>query len=308
MRENCVLVDFNNLCFRTLFTKDVGLNQAPTPDWNIWRYMVFDAIYKLIQKFDNVIEVVLAVDDVTSWRRSYFPRYKESRKKKREKQEEINWEEVFANLVGYAKDLKHHMPFKVLKIKSSEADDIIGTIAISIELDCIISSNDEDYLQLYSDRVKIWNPSKKEFVVCEDPERFLIQKCLTGQSKDDIFNVITPNDWGKTEQTQGKRKPGLGIKTAEKILAEGYLEWLESKGEYKKFDTVVSPKQNFKRNMVLIDFRKIPNTIKDRILDAYYDYSFPPPKNIKPFFHKYKMRGYLDEYHKTESRLVDLYV
>jgi hypothetical protein len=128
-------------------------------------------------------------------------------------------------------------------------------------------------------------------------ELFLTTKFLTGQSKDDIFNVKTPNNWGKTPETQGKRKPGLGAKTAEKIILEGVDKWLEDN----------NLEGNFKRNKVLIDFRLIPNTIKDRVLDAYYDYNFPPPKNIYPFFKKYGMRGFIEDFDYVESRLVKLY-
>jgi len=265
--SNCVLIDFNNLCYRLLFIKDVGVNTpGAVPDFTLWRFMILDAIYQLMLKFD-VTELVLAVDDKNSWRKSYFPRYKESRKKKRDVQENVNWEMIFGLMKNYQDELKHYFPFKVLKVKSAEADDIIGVISLYSEnKDIIISSNDEDFLQLCSDRVKVWNPSKKEFSVCEDTERFLISKCLTGQAKDDIFNVLTPNDWGETEGTLGMRKPGLGPATAEKILKEDVSEWLR-KNKKNKFDVVINPEENFKRNQVLIDFKRIPNTIVDRILN-----------------------------------------
>ena len=56
------------------------------------------------------------------------------------------------------------MPFKVLRIRSTEADDIIGELALGLDHSCIIVSNDEDYTQLVSNRVKVWNPSKRKFL------------------------------------------------------------------------------------------------------------------------------------------------
>lgn len=303
--------DYNNLCFRMLFIKDVMIN-TKSPNYALWRYKVFEGIFSLVKQFSSVDEVVIAVDDKNSWRKSYFPRYKESRKKKRDKQDDIDWNNVFKEIDNFRKELKHYMPFKVLKIRSAEADDIIAVLVkYAIEntkKDCIISSNDEDYKQLCSKRVKLWNPMKREYVKCDNPEVFLITKILTGQSKDDIFNVITPSNWGQTEGTEGKRKPGFGIKSAEKVLNEGYEKWLENHLNEKKFDIEgISYKENFKRNSVLIDFNRIPKIITSRVVEEYLNYNFPPPSNMYQFFKKYNMRGFLDEFSKVENVLIKMY-
>lgn len=306
MSGKTVLVDYNNLCYRLLFTRDVGVNvPGAVPNFTLWRFMVLDAIYQLMLKFEPS-EVVLAVDNKNTWRKSYFPRYKESRKKRRDKDDGLNWELIFGMIEKFQKELKHHFPFKIMKIRSAEADDVIAVIAMDGDKDSIISSNDEDFLQLCSARVQIWNPSKHEIMTVEDTDKFLVGKCLMGQSKDDIFNVLTPNDWGMTEQTEGKRKPGLGPATVEKILAEGVDRWL-SRNKKKKFDVEIDPEKNYKRNEILIDFRKIPKVIRDRVLDAYYDYSFPPPSNMYPFLKKHKMRGFIEEYPKFERYMMKLY-
>lgn len=306
MSGKTVLIDYNNLCYRLLFTRDVGVNvPGAVPNFTLWRFMVLDAIYQLMLRFEPS-EVVLAVDNKNTWRKSYFPRYKESRKKKRDKDDGINWELIFGIMEKYQKELRHHFPFKVLKIRSAEADDIIAVIAMDGERDSIVSSNDEDFLQLCSARTQIWNPSKQKIMEVDDPKKFLTMKCLTGQPKDDIFNVLTPDDWGITPQTEGKRKPGLGAVGAEKILNEGLENWL-SKNKKEKFDVVVDAEKNFKRNQILIDFAKIPNTIRDRVLKAYYEYNFPPPQNMYPFLKKYKMRGFVQEYPKFERYMMKLY-
>jgi 5'-3' exonuclease len=293
--KTCVLVDLNNLMFRTLFSKDVNI-RSPYANLSLWRYLVYDSIYASLKHIPDVGEIVLAVDDKTSWRKSYFSRYKESRKEKREKTG-INWDTLFATINAYISDLKHHMPFKVIRCRSAEADDVIGVICMSISNPCVISSNDEDYLQLVSDTVKVWNPSKREYMKCDDTEEFLKMLCLMGQAKDDIFNVLTPNNWGQTPETKDKRKPGLGDVKAKKILKEGLETWLE------KNDL----KEHFKRNQILIDFRKIPNVIGNRIMDAYDNYNFPPPGNMFGFFKKYQMRGFIEDFNKVERDLLRLY-
>jgi 5'-3' exonuclease len=292
-----LIVDFNNLLFRTLFTKDVGI-RTEMPSWALWRYLVFDSIYEQLGHL-RPWECVLAVDDKNSWRKTYWNRYKESRKAKRERQKiPCGWDHIFNEINSYLKDLKHHMPFRVMKVRGAEADDIIAVLAKDLthsdeELTVVVSSNDEDYLQLVAPRIKIWNPSKKEYVKHEkSPARFLLEKILMGQPKDDIFNVKTPSDW-----PIGKRKPGLGKVTAEKLIGDNLKRWL-IENNYE---------ENFKRNRVLIDFNYIPQTIQSRIIQTYDRYSFPPPRNIMPFFKKHSMRSYQENYHEAEQRLMDLY-
>lgn len=303
--------DYNNLCFRMLFIKDVMINSS-SPNYALWRYRVFEGIFSLIQRFNSVNEVLVAVDDKNSWRKSFFPRYKESRKKKRDKQDDIDWNIVFKEMDNLRKDLRHYMPFKVIKIRSAEADDIIAIVSKYVvdnnNKDCIVVSNDEDYKQLCSKKIKIWNPMKKEYISCNNPELFVITKSLTGQSKDDIFNVITPNNWGQTEGTKGKRKPGFGPKAAEKVLNEGYEDWLKKHTSEKKLDIKdIDYDSNFKRNRMLIDFNLIPKVIKSRIIEEYLNYNFPPPSNMYDFFKKYNMRGFLDEFSKVENVLMKMY-
>ena len=295
LRDCVLLVDFNNLMFRMLFIKDVGIKYE-YPNFALWRYKVYDSVYQSIKYVGDVSEVILAVDDKASWRRSYFPRYKESRKKKREKSD-VNWGKTFNIMNRFLADLRHHMPFKILKFRHTEADDIIGVLSLNLKKECIITSNDEDYLQLCSDRIKVFNPSKNEYMTCNDTKRFLVSKCLMGQPKDDIFNVKTPNDWGLTPETKGKRKPGLGEKTVNKIISKGYKEWL--KENYLE--------ENFHRNKVLIDFNMIPKTIEKRIMEGYKNYSFPPPENMYSFFKIHQMRDYVKNYHSIEPNLMRLY-
>jgi hypothetical protein len=290
MNKNVILVDFNNLAVRHYLSSAVA-GYTPAPDLPLWRYTTFDSIFKSILKIGNVKEVVLAVDDNISWRKSYFSRYKESRKKNRDKTD-INWPLLYSEMHKLSTDIKENLPFKVIRIKNAEADDVIGVIALEGGNYYVVISNDEDYLQLYSKYVRIWNPKDKKFKVCNDTERFIVEKCLMGQSKDDIFNVKTPSDW-----PEGKRKPGFGPKMTEKVMEKGYENWLRENGlEY-----------NFNRNRVLMDFKKIPKTISSRIKKEYYEYEYPNPDEIYKFFSRNKFRSYLDEFTKIENILLQLY-
>jgi hypothetical protein len=190
------------------------------------------------------------------------------------------------------------MPFRVIKVRSAEADDIIAVLASDLtyhdkDIQCVIASNDEDYLQLSTPNIKIWNPSKRKYVFpVKSKSRFLLEKILMGQAKDDIFNVRTPDDW-----PVGKRKLAMGKVMTKKVLDGNLIKWLRENNY----------EEHFKRNRTLIDFNKIPKTIQNRILETYDRYSFPPPRNILPFFKKHSMRSYQENYHQTEERLMNLY-
>ena len=237
MKNVTILFDFNNLVFRNFFIKDVNSNTS-NPDYMLWRYNVYNSIYQSLWKIKNVKEVVIAIDDRNSWRKSYFSRYKESRKKNRDKKTDVNWPAFFDEIKKLTADLKHYMPFKIIKIRSAEADDVIGVICKNARNDCVVISNDEDYKQLCSKNIFIYDPSKKDYMICSDPQKFILEKTFTGQAKDDIFNIITPDDWGKTKETEGKRKPGFGPVAFQKVLDAGWKEWLEKKHINKTYGEV----------------------------------------------------------------------
>jgi len=304
-KDVTMLFDFNNLIFRNFFTKDVGA-YTEKPDYMLWRYQVYNSIYQSLWKVKIVKEIVLAVDDKNSWRKSYFPRYKESRKKQRDKTD-VNWQELYNQINKLVADIKHYMPFKVIKIRSAEADDVIAVICKYVKNKCVIISNDEDYKQLNSNRVKIYHPTKKKYLVNIDPQKFILEKIMIGQKKDDIFNIITPDDWGKTKETEGKRKPGFGPAAFNKVLDNGtVIDWLRKTYKNKLYGKVDLEK-NFKRNQILIDFNYIPKTISNRILESYENSTFPPPSNIYQFFKKYNMRGFLEDFTQVENKLLQLY-
>jgi 5'-3' exonuclease len=284
-----LLIDFNNLAVRNYCTKEIEFD-TESPNIFLWKYLVVESIYKMLFK-EDITEVILAVDDKRSWRKIYWERYKESRKGKRDTSK-INWDIFHAEYRKFSDEIKRYLPFKILLIENAEADDVIGVLARKDDRQYIVVSNDEDYLQLISENVRVYNPSKGVFMECKDPEMFVIKKCLTGQSKDDIFNIKTPLNW-----PQGKRKPGFGDVSAQKVIEQGYQKWLiENKLE-----------ERFKINRILIDFNKIPNTIKTRILNTYNRYKLADPSNMYAFFDKNKMLSFLEDFSTVESKLLQLY-
>ncbi len=282
--------DVNNLFIRCLFSNSVGI-KTKNPDWKLWRYLIIDNIYKSLSRNKNINEIILAVDFPLSWRKLYWNRYKESRKLARDKAG-INWEEFYQHMDNLLEEITEHLPFKVIRVQNAEADDVIAVICMERKSKYTIISTDEDYLQLLSTNVNVFNPIKKKYMTCPSPKAFIIEKCLIGQKKDDIFNIRTPLD-----HPFGKRKPPFGKAQLKKIFEMGYMDWLEKEDLVERFNV----------NRVLMDFTKIPITIKTRILNTYDSYILPDPSNIYNFFNRNGFRSYLDDFDKVENRLLMLY-
>lgn len=308
-KDVSLFIDFNNLAIRNYFGAKEIIEDPNNIQWGLWRYNVFNQIYQPLWKIKNVKEIILAVDDSNSWRKSFYSRYKESRRKNRDNSVH-DWKQIYKHLNVLASEFKHHMPFKVLKVKNAEADDVIAVLVKNFTNPCIIVSGDEDYLQLLRRTdVRLYDPYK-HVLLPENPEDFnpkdfLLEAVFCGQKKDDIPNIITPNDWGKTPETEGKRKPGFGKKSFEKIK-DDIKSFLNKKYEIKGYGKV-DLWYNLKRNRVLMDFDKIPNTIVNRVVEEYNKSGdFPPPENIILFFEKYNMRSFLEDAHRVESKLTTL--
>lgn len=284
------MFDINNLFIRCFFVGSIGA-KTENPDYKLWRFLCVDNIYKSLLRSKDIKEIILAVDWPLSWRKLYCKRYKESRKEIREKSG-VNWREFFYQMDELLEDIQEHLPFKVIRVQHAEADDIIAVICMERRGKYTIISTDEDFLQISSPNIKVYNPLAAKYVTCQSTRAFIIEKCLTGQKKDDIFNIKTPLDW-----PADKRKPSFGKTQLNKVLKMGYQKWLEEEGLLERY----------KINKTLMDFTMIPKTIKTRILNIYDSYELPDPVNFYEFFNRNGYRAYVDEFDKVEKNLLKLY-
>lgn len=263
------------------------------PDYNQLRFMAINSIY--ISMFTlKATEIIIAEDSKPSWRLEIYPRYKESRKKKRDKIQDVDFETFYKENARLLSDIKEYLPFKVLKVPFCEADDIVGILSLeNLGFKVVIVSTDKDYLQLCSNSVRVYNPIKRVYDKVDDTEDFIVRASLSGQKgKEDITNVKTPLDW-----PDGKRKPPLGPEGIEKIMRSGYKEWLKSEGLMERFEL----------NRRLIDFKCIPENIKANVLKAYSEAKIPEISKAYEFFKENKFNTFLEDYHKIENNLLRIY-
>ena len=200
-------------------------------------------------------------------RRKIYPEYKQHRKstvrlnRTYEELSEKDSEEAnkIKQLVRLAEYLQF-LPVNILIADGIEADDSIAYCANEYFKDSMvyIMSSDKDFLQLVSERVKIWSPSKKKLYgpaeVLQEygihPANFVLFRSMDGDASDNIEGV-----------------KGAGIKTVVKYFpflsdpiprdVSYVVQYAASnQGKYKIYDKVVESAAILERNYALMQLRE----------------------------------------------------
>ena len=216
-----------------------------------------------------------------SWRKDFYEPYKRNRKDAREalsvREQEENqiMFDAYDNMVQFL-DKKTNVT--LLQNKQAEADDMIAMFIESHPNDDhIVISSDSDYLQLIQDNVRIYDgvqnriitkdgffkddknmtPMKdkktKEVMPAPDPEWLLFEKCIRGDTSDNIFSAYP-----------GVRKKGSRNKTgmleAYEDKATGGFNWnnfmLQKWTDHNGDEHTV--REDYERNKILIDLHAQP--------------------------------------------------
>jgi len=138
-------------------------------------------------------------------RRKIFPDYKGNRRVRKHltrantfqsiDDERISMSQQMNRLTQYLETL----PLTTLAPENIEADDAMAYICEQVypKSQCILMSTDRDFLQLVSDRVQVWSPTKKKMYVRDtireefglESKNFIILKCITGDGSDNIPGI-----------------------------------------------------------------------------------------------------------------------
>jgi DNA polymerase-1 len=189
-------------------------------------------------------------------------------------------------LIHYLKQL----PVDLLSIDKIEADDVIGYITGKINGEVTIMSSDRDYLQLVSDRVTVYSPTKKKFydrdmVLTEygvTPKNFLTQKILLGDSGDNV-----PGVKGLGSKTMLKHFPELGSEN--EITLDNILE--RCNGKAKILELIKNYEYQLRINKKLMDLKE-PN-IPDEAIEEIESVLLNP-------FKEFNSQKFLTLYHDDE--------
>jgi 5'-3' exonuclease len=251
-----ILFDFNQVAIANLM-EQIGSSKTPV-DESLVRHMILNTIRTYVKKFKSTHgpEVIIACDNKKYWRRDIFPYYKAHRKKARESSGH-DWSSIFEVLNKIRDELKNHSPYKVLDVDTAEADDVIAVLATkySASEKVMILSSDKDFAQLQKfPNVEQYSPILKKAIKEPLPTVQLKQLIIRGDKSDGVPNILTKDD---VFVTGGRQKP---------ITEAKIIGWMNQ--EPKEFCNE-EMLRNFSRNETLIDLAKIPESLKEKILDTY---------------------------------------
>lgn len=278
-----IILDLNQVMISNLMMSLGGHNAEVNE--SLLRHMILNSIRSNRVKFaKDYGELVIACDDRNYWRKKYFPYYKASRKKSRDSSE-LDWTHIFSILNKVRDELKEYFPYPTIQVESAEADDVIGTLCEMHGRDLggqpiLILSGDKDFVQLqkYSN-VQQFDPVRKRWLKNPNPEKFLIEHVLRGDSGDGIPNFLSPDD----TFVSGSRQKQLRQKTIDSILSADWPEdWTGMNEELKR---------NFKRNQLLIDLTHIPEDIKEKIKNEFESQSGKGRDKLFNYFIKNKLKN-----------------
>lgn len=257
-----ILLDTNQAMIATLFSmykKDELVNVTEDD--------IRKATLLGISRFNNQFkskygDIVLCYDTGNYWRKEIFPEYKASRKKS-QKSDGIDWGKIYDYFRKVRSEIKEVFPYKTMYLNQLEADDIISVLVENLydKENILIVSSDKDFQQLqrFPD-VQQYSPHKKNMIVCEDPEAFLIEHMVKGDVSDGIPNVLSDDDTfidpDKKQTTMTKKR----VNEAIGHYTSGALDFEETQVKYIR---------NWIRNKTMIDMTQIPQEHKDRILDEW---------------------------------------
>jgi len=274
-----ILVDTANTFFRA---RHVIKGDADTK-LGMAFHITLNSIRKAWQDFGGT-HVVFCLEG-RSWRKDYYTPYKAQRaaaraaKTVKEQEEETLFWESFDAFKDFVTEKTN---CTVLQHQQLEADDLIaGWIQSHPNDDHVIISTDTDFVQLIAPNVKqyngvmettithegifdkkgkrvIDNKTKAEKVI-PDPQWLLFEKCIRGDTSDNVFSAYPKVRKNKLEEAFNDR--------ANKGFAWNNLmlqRWVDHNGiEHRVLE-------DYERNRRLIDLTQQPEDIKDIIKETIF--------------------------------------
>ena len=279
---NYVLIDTANMFFRA---RHVAFRAATTEEKVGYAlHITLSAINKVARKFE-ADHVVFALEG-RSWRKDFYEPYKRNRAVARAALTESEQEEdrlFWETYDSFTQFLNTGTNCSVIRHPEAEADDIIARfIALHPQDHHTIVSSDTDFVQLLSENVDQFNGITDELITVRgifdakgkevldkktkqpktvpDPEWLLFEKCMRGDTSDNVFSAYPG------VRTRGTRNK-VGLQEAfEDRNDKGYAwnnlmlqRWTDHNGEeHRVLD-------DYQRNRAIIDLRAQPADIKLKV-------------------------------------------
>ena len=281
-----IIVDLNQVMLSNLMMQ-LGNHLNAQVEEGMVRHMVLNAIRSYKQKFGSEYgEIVIACDNTNYWRKQLFPYYKANRKKAIA-ESELNWKEIFECMNKIRAELKEFFPYRVIDVESAEADDIIASLVsefgqeLNTGMKILILSGDKDFIQLHKHaNVSQYDPTRKKWIKHDNPDRFLLEHIMKGDTSDGVPNVLSDDNC-------------FVVGTRQKPLTAKRMEQLLNSIPGKDYDEKTY--RNFCRNRQLIDLQYTPNEIKEKVLTQYNEQTGRDRSKLMNYFIANKLKN-LAEY------------
>lgn len=276
------LIDTANCYFRARY-----IASKSSDSWQkigMAMHLTLSSINQIVKKFD-IDHVIFALEG-RSWRKDIYPPYKANRALARSllTEEEREEDQLFwQSYDEFTEFLKTKTNCSVLRHECAEADDMIARfIALHPHDKHYIISSDTDYYQLISENVFQYNGIANQFISLSgivddndkpvidkktqqpktigDPQFILFEKCMRGDSSDNIMSAYpgvrtkgTKNKVGLTEAFSDKSRGGFYWNN---IMLQ---QWVDPNG------VEHTVRDDYQRNCQLIDLTAQPEQIKNKI-------------------------------------------
>lgn len=275
-----IIVDLNQVMISTLMMQ-IGNHKNIKLEEDLVRHMVLNSLRAHKVKFSAEYgEMVIACDDKNYWRKQVYPYYKANRKKEREASE-LDWNTLFESLNRIRQELKDYFPYKVIQVDHAEADDIIAVLVKEYNHlgKLLILSGDKDFGQLQKyPNVTQYSPVLKKYISCTNPDLFLKEHILKGDSSDGVPNFLSEDNVFV-----------MGIRQSP-VTSKKLAVWiLQEPDQFCNEATL----RNYKRNQRLIDLEFVPDEIKTQTLDQYNTQNKDRSKLFN-YFIQYKLKNLME--------------
>lgn len=300
-----ILVDFANTFFRARHAAARGSDQWTKLGFAI--HVTLASVHKAVRDFGA--DHVVICQEGRSWRKDFYEPYKKNRAVARaaltesEQEEDALFWEAFDDM---GKFLIERTACSVMRCPVAEADDLIARwIALHPNDEHVIISSDTDFRQLITDRVTQFNgitnerytldgvfndkgkpvidKKTKEPKRIEDPAWLLFEKCIRGDSSDNVFSAYpgvrkkgTKNKIGMLEAYEDKNSKGFNWNN---FMLQ---RWTDHNGEeHRVLD-------DYNRNVTLIDLTAQPADIIQTVDDVIQStVKIKPPAQVGTHFMKF---------------------
>jgi 5'-3' exonuclease len=277
-----LLIDTSNMFFRARHAAHRASDAWEKVGYAL--HITLSSINLVYKKFP-ADHVIFALEG-RSWRKDFYKPYKANRSEARaamsdlEQEEDKLFWESYDNLTKYLRDGTN---CSVIRHENAEADDVIARwIAMHPQDEHVIISSDTDFIQLlapnvtqyngitnehhtlngiFNDKgVRVVDKKTKEVKTVPDPKWLLFEKCMRGDTSDNVFSAYpgvrtkgTKNKVGLQEAYEDRDKKGFSWNN---LMLQ---KWVDHNGEeHRVLD-------DYNRNVTLVDLTAQPQEIRDKV-------------------------------------------